>query len=134
MTNQCYTLTINLSVENSDTLIIVEQTLININNPFLSSFVAALDKLVPLQEHHRVSLNPDVYEYNKRLGNINDFECELLTFATQYDCDTAYISKSLTKSGYEDSDENDDYLCEFVGILYSENEWARVYYKDWKIN
>lgn len=110
-----------------------EEAVISINNPFLKPITEALDKLGEIEGHWGTMLDEEHYHGNKKIGNINDFEYELLCLVTGYSYDEDDANVFLKKYGYEQSEQNHDYLQEFEGLFISDTEYSFLVYKDYKL-
>ena len=56
---------------------------ISLDNPFLKPLLEALDKLDIPNGHWGLVLKEECYKYNKEIGNITDFEYDLLLILTE---------------------------------------------------
>ena len=110
-----------------------EEAVISVNNPFLKPITEALDKLGEIEGHWATMLDEEHYSGNKKIGNINDFEYELLCLVSDlYDYENT-IDDFLKKYGYEQSEENHYYLQEFDGLFYSETDYSFLVYEKYKL-
>ncbi len=105
-----------------------KEAVISINNPFLKPITEALDKLGEIEGHWGMVLNEEYYDGNKQIGNINDFEYELLCLVTGYNYDEDTANDFFKKYGYEQSEQNHNYLQEFEGLFISETEYSFLVY------
>ena len=110
-----------------------EDAVISLDNPFLKPLTEALNKLDSIEGHWGIMLDKKHVEENKKLGNINNFEYDLLMLIIDY-CDKEESIKFLTKYNYETSKENINYLEEFEGIFVSETEYSFLVYKGYELN
>ena len=110
-----------------------EEAVISINNPFLKPITEALDKLGEIEGHWGTMLDDEHYEGNRKTGNINDFEYELLSLVTGYNYDEDTANDFFKKYGYEETEQNHDYLAEFEGLLISDTEYSFLVYEGYKL-
>ena len=110
-----------------------EDAVISLDNPFLKPLTEALNKLDILEGHWGIMLDKKHVEENKKLGNINNFEYDLLMLIIDY-CDKEESIKFLTKYNYETSKENINYLEEFEGIFVSDTEYSFLVYEGYELN
>ena len=110
-----------------------EEAIISINNPFLKPLTEALDKLGEIKGHWGTMLGKEHYDGNREIGNINDFEYELLSLVTGYDYEEDTANEFLNKYGYDESEQNHDYLQEFEGLLISDTEYSFLVYENYKL-
>lgn len=110
-----------------------EEAVISINNPFLKPLTEALDKLDKIEGHWGTMLYEEHYDGNRKIGNINDFEYELLSLVTGYDYEEDTVNDFLKKYGYDESEQNHDYLLEFEGLLISDTEYSFLVYEGYKL-
>jgi hypothetical protein len=108
-----------------------EESTISLDNPFLKIITGALDKLCVLEGHCGLSLNSESFKGNKKIGNINDLECDLLSLIS---CGDEYSTdKFLEKYKFEKSEKNQDYIYEFEGLFISETEYSFLVYKGYTL-
>lgn len=112
---------------------------ISLDNPFLKPLLEALDKLDIPNGHWGLVLKEGSYKYNKEIGNITDFEYDLLLILTEYiycfyddDC-VDYIDNFLIKYNYANSDQNLKYLEEFYGLIMEETEYSFLVYQGYDL-
>ena len=110
-----------------------EEAIISINNPFLKPLTETLDKLGKIEGHWGTMLDKEHYDGNREIGNINDFEYELLSLVTGYDYEEDTANEFLNKYGYDESEQNHDYLQEFKGLLISDTEYSFLVYENYKL-
>lgn len=110
-----------------------EEAVISINNPFLKPLTETLDKLGEIEGHWGIMFDEEHYDSNRKIGNINDFEYELLSLVTGYDYDEDTANDFLKKYGYDESEQNHDYLQEFEGLLISDTEYSFLVYENYKL-
>jgi hypothetical protein len=110
-----------------------EEAVISINNPFLKPLTETLDKLGEIEGHWGIMFDEEHYDGNRKIGNINDFEYELLSLVTGYDYDEDTANDFLKKYGYDESEQNHDYLQEFEGLLISDTEYSFLVYENYKL-
>ena len=110
-----------------------EEAVISINNPFLKPLTETLDKLGKIEGHWGIMFDEEHYDGNRKIGNINDFEYELLSLVTGYDYDEDTANDFLKKYGYDESEQNHDYLQEFEGLLISDTEYSFLVYENYKL-
>ena len=110
-----------------------EEAVISINNPFLKPLTETLDKLGKIERYWGIMFDEEHYDGNRKIGNINDFEYELLSLVTGYDYDEDTANDFLKKYGYDESEQNHDYLQEFEGLLISDTEYSFLVYENYKL-
>lgn len=110
-----------------------EEAVISINNPFLKPITEALDKLGEIDGHWGTMLDEEHYEGNNKIGNINDFEYELLCLVSGYSYGEDEANDFFQKYGYETSEQIHDYLQEFEGLLISDTEYSFLVYEGYKL-
>lgn len=110
-----------------------EDAVISLDNPFLKPLTEALNKLDIIEGHWGIMLDKKHVEENKKLGNINNFEYNLLMLIIDY-CDKEETIKFLKKYNYVTSKENINYLEEFKGIFVSETEYSFLVYEGYELN
>jgi hypothetical protein len=110
-----------------------KQCIISINNPFIKIITNALDKLDIIDGHWSIMLDDEHYLGNFKNGKITELEYDLLSLITGYGCDINKANEFLQKNGYEQSQQNLDYLDEFEGLLISETEYSWVSYYCYKL-
>ena len=110
-----------------------EEAIISINNPFLKPLTEALDKLGGLEGNWGIMLDEEHYAGNRKIGNINDFEYELLLLVTGYNYEEDTANDFLKKYGYDESEKNHDYLQEFDGLLIADTEYSFLVYEYYKL-
>lgn len=110
-----------------------EEAIISINNPFLKPLTEALNKLGKIEGHWGIMLEEEHYDGNRKIGNINDFEYELLSLITGYNYEEDTANDFLKKYGYDESEQNHDYLQEFDELLISYTEYSFLVYKNYKL-
>ena len=110
-----------------------EEAVISINNPFLKPLTEALDKLGEIEGHWGTMLDEKHYDGNRKIGNINDFEYELLSLVTGYAYEEDAANDFFKKYGYDESEQNHNYLQEFEGLLISDTEYSFLVYEGYKL-
>lgn len=104
------------------------ESVISINNPFLKPLIEALSKLDGSGE----VLDKGFYESIKKIGNINDFEYELLSLVTDYFYKED-ANAFFEKHGYSKSKKNHNYLQEIEGLLISDTEYSYLVYVGYEL-
>ena len=110
-----------------------EETVTSINNPFLKPLTQALDKLKKIDGHWGIILDKKNYDTNKINNNINEFEYDLLILLSKYNIDEETANIFLKKYGYDESEENHDYMLDFSGLLISVTSYSFLIYKGYKL-
>ncbi len=110
-----------------------EEVIMSINNPFIKPLTEALDKLGEIEGHWGIMLDKEHYEGNRKIGNINDFEYELLSLVTGYSYEEEDPNYFFKKYGYDESEQNHNYLQEFEGLLISDTEYSFLVYEGYKL-
>lgn len=110
-----------------------EEAIISINNPFLKIITEALDKLGEIEGNWGIMLDKEHYEGNKKIGNINDLEYELLCLTSVYSYDKDVADEFFKKYKFDNSQENHDYLQEFEGLLISDTEYSFLVFEGYKL-
>jgi hypothetical protein len=110
-----------------------EEAIISINNPFLKPLTEAFDKFGVIDGHWGMLLDDEHYDGNRKIGNINDFEYDLLSLVTAHVYDEDTTNDFLKKYGYDESEQNRDYLQEFEGLLISDTEYSFLVYQGYKL-
>jgi hypothetical protein len=110
-----------------------EEVVISANNPFLPLVTTALDKLKACDGHWGIGLCEDTYLENYNSKNISLFEYELLGLVSDYDLEDEYIIPFLKENGFEEKEENFNFLREFEGLFTDETEYSFLTYQGYKL-
>ena len=110
-----------------------KEATISINNPFLKIITRALDKLEVCKGSWGLQLKNEDYKGNYRKKNINKLEYDLLCLVSGYSYEDDTAIKFFKNHGFEDSDENHNYLQEFEGLLIEEAEYSFLVYQEYKL-
>jgi len=110
-----------------------EEAVISLSNPFLKHITKALGSLGDIEGYWGVALNKEHYDGNKKIGNINEFEYDLLCLLSDYNYNKDTANEFLEKYEYEQSEQNHDYLREFDGLLISDTEYSFLTFEDYKL-
>jgi hypothetical protein len=108
---------------------------ISAKNPFLPLVTAALDNLKNVKGRWGMVLDDRFYSQNLEDGNISKSEYNLLSLVSGWGCDeeSEEVIDYLKDNGFENNEENIDFLNEFQGLLIDDTEYSFLVYEGYKL-
>jgi hypothetical protein len=108
---------------------------ISAKNPFLPLVTDALDSLKNVKGRWGMVLDDEFYSQNLEDGNISQSQYDLLSLVSGsgFDEEDEDVIDYLKENGFENNEENIDFLNEFQGLLVEDAEYSFLVYQGYKL-